>query len=134
MTLTLAALVVASLQPTVAVAPLVSAQKIQIIKGGSKKAKPAAKADAELAPQMIQDSSQANAAKSAELDRKAAALDAKDRELAEKEQALDEKQKANAEAEKKQAEKQKALQKKIEKLGEENEKNFGAAADALAGD
>lgn len=132
MTLALAALVVASFSPSTVVSSTVTAQKIQIIKGGTKKPKPAAK-DTELAPQSLQDNS-ANAAKAAELDKKAADLDARHRELTQKEQALEEKQQAASDAEKKQAERQKALQKKIEQLGEENEKHLGAATDALAGD
>lgn len=124
---------VASFSPSSVVSGAVTAQKIQIIKGGTKKPKAAVK-DTELQPQSLQDNSSANAAKAAELDRKAADLAARDRELAQKEQALEEKQQAASEAEKKQADRQKALQKKIEKLGEENEKNFGAATDALAGD
>lgn len=129
MTLALAALVVAALNPVAPVASLSLGQKIQIIKGGTgKKAKAApAQQQAEIAPQQVQDNSAANAAKSAE-------LDARSKDLTAKEQALEEKQQAQAEQEKAKAEKQKALQKKIEKIGQQNEESFGAATDALAGD
>lgn len=125
MTLALAALVLATLQPSSVVSASVTAQKIQVIKGGARKAKAVTPKDSnELAPQTIQDRSQP-APK---------ADDAAARDVADKERALDEKQKAQAEADKKQAERQRALQKKLEKLGDDNEKAYGGAADALAGD
>jgi DNA repair exonuclease SbcCD ATPase subunit len=133
MTLALAALVVAALNPVAPVTSLSLGQKkIEIIKGGGKKVRPAP--SVEIAPQPIQDNSGVNQAKAAELDRKSAELDARNKELSQKEAALEEKQQAQAEQEKAKAEKQKALQKKIEKIGQQNEEAFGAATDALAGD
>ncbi len=129
MTLALAALVLASLNPTTTVVSTSLGQKIQIIKGGKKGG---AKAS-ELSPQVVQDNSAANA-KAQELDRKSADLDARNKDLAQREQALDEKQQAATEQEKTKADKQKALQKKIEKIGEQNEAHFGTATDSLAGD
>jgi hypothetical protein len=131
MTLALAALVVAALSPVTPVTATALGQKIQIIKGGSKKAKAAP--TTELTQQPLRDES-ANNAKAAELDRKSADLDSRNKDLSAKEQALEEKQQAQAEQERQKAEKQKSLQKKIEKIGQQNEETLGAATDALAGD
>jgi len=133
MMLAFAALVAAALHPAQPVASLSLGQKIEIIKGGNKKAK----ARAELAPQTVVDTSsanQANQARAAELDRKAADLDARHKDLTQREQALDEKEQAAAAHEKEKADKRKAQQKHIEQIGQQNEATLGAAADALAGE
>ena len=130
MTLALATLILSSLSPSSLVSSASLGQgKVQIIKGkrgtGTVKA-----ADATMAP----GKADAQAAKSADLDRKSAELDAKNKDLAQREQALSEKESAASQSEQKKADQQKAQQKHIEKIGEQNQQMMQQATDSLAGD
>ena len=132
MTLALAALVLCSLSPPSLVSSASLSQgKVQIIKGKKGTGKLAASPEngATVSP-----STDANAAKAQDLDRKTAELDAKNKDLAQREQAVQEKEAASSEAEKKKAEQLKAQQKHIEKVGEQNQQMMQQATDSLAGD
>jgi len=96
MSFALGVLVMASLSP-LSMSNSVLGQKVEVIKG-KKVNRTASKAAPELQPQTVTDNSQQNA-KSAELDKKAAALDAREKQLAAKEAALDEKQQDQSAAE-----------------------------------
>lgn len=132
MTIALATLVLCSLSPPSLVSAASLAQgKVQIIKGkrGTGKLVASPEPGAQVSP-----STDANAAKAQDLDRKSAELDAKNKDLAQREQAMQEKETASAEADKKKAEQLKTRQKHLEKVGQQNEQLMQQATDSLAGD
>jgi len=131
MSFALGVLVMASLSP-LSMSNTVLGQKVEVIKG-KKVNRTASKPAPELQPQTVTDNSQQNA-KSAELDKKAAALDAKEKQLAAKEAALDEKQQDASAAEKAKNERQQKQLKQIEKIAKDNQAGFENATDALTGE
>lgn len=104
---------------------LVLTQKIEVIRGPKR---------ATTKPVTVETTQSTDAAKAQELDRKAAALDSRAKALEQREKALAEQEADAQEKERARDEKQKALQKKIEKIGRDNEAAFGAATDALSGE
>lgn len=129
---TVAALVLA-LTPAPVVASSATAQsKIQIIKGNNKKGAAVLAPSSEGPGPAAGDSAgSAQAAKSAELQKQAADLDAKQKALEAREQELQAKEKANEDAEAKKAERQRQLQRQIERMGQQNQKAWQNANNAL---
>lgn len=124
MTLTLLTLVVASLHPQEVVSSTVTAQKVQIIKGKRGHQQPSS--DTAVAPAQSNTEAKNDAAATANAKKSA--------ELAAKEQALNEKENELAEKEKKNDDKKKKQQEAIERISNQNQREFNNAAGALAGE
>lgn len=127
------ATLVLALAPGPAVSSAVTAQsKVQIIKGNNKKgAAVLAPLSEGPGPATGDSAANAQAAKSAELQKQAADLDAKSKALEAREQELKQKEQANAEAEAKKAERQRQLQRQIERIGQQNQRAWQNANNAL---
>ena len=122
---------VVAMNPVQPVAEAVLAQqKIQIIRW--KKSTPA---QLQAKNEAAKPQAESDAKRSAELDARAAELDAKAQQLDAQAQAAEQKQAAADEQKKqKDAERLKAVQKKAEQLGSQVRREYGNAADALAGE